>query len=318
MKRRTKAILIVIIILLAGLGIYFALDSLAKEPTILDEVDWTSNEMIAIYIALGILLFVLVASIVLRRTVRTRLRMARTIRADPDIHDYLVIFNWTSKILYMPTILAALIAAAVTYMDWAEPKTVGGIFFAIFLLNFVVEEYEISVKVLFIGILSLGVLFLWLHLLDWVSPFLRRFKELVIFVSPTGYLLLAIIGLLTVFISWLRGLFHYVAITPNYMNLQEGPTETGEQVGREDYNSRVDTSDFPERLMGFGKIVITFRKQDREPIILLVWRIKKKAQELETVRGKFAIDRFPSPHPQSQEQQQEQQGQEKQQQGQQD
>ena len=74
------------------------------------------------------------------------------------------------------------------------------------------------------------------------------------------------------------------------MNLQEGPTETGEQIGREDYNSRVDTSDFLERLLGFGRIIITFRDKKREPISLLVWRIQEKVQMLERVRGKFAID----------------------------
>ena len=74
------------------------------------------------------------------------------------------------------------------------------------------------------------------------------------------------------------------------MNLQEGPTESGEQIGREDYNSRIDTSDFLERLMGFGKIIITFKDKKREPISVLTWRIQKKAQMLEKVRAKFAID----------------------------
>ena len=74
------------------------------------------------------------------------------------------------------------------------------------------------------------------------------------------------------------------------MNLQDGPTESGEQIGREDYNTRIDTNDFLERLMGFGKIIITFKERKREPIVVLVWRIKNKAQLLENVRAKFAID----------------------------
>jgi hypothetical protein len=52
----------------------------------------------------------------------------------------------------------------------------------------------------------------------------------------------------------------------------------------------VDTSDFLERLLGFGRIIITFRDKKREPISLLVWRIQEKVQMLERVRGKFAID----------------------------
>ena len=111
------------------------------------------------------------------------------------------------------------------------------------------------------------------------------------------YLLVGVIGLLAIFVSWLQGLFYYVTITPNYMNLQEGPTESGEQIGREDYNSRIDTSDFLERLMGFGRIVITFKERKRQPIVVLVWRIQKKAQMLERVRAKFAIDHQPRPNP---------------------
>jgi hypothetical protein len=105
------------------------------------------------------------------------------------------------------------------------------------------------------------------------------------------YLVVGLMGLFAILVSWLKGLFYYVTITPNYMNLQEGPTESGEQIGREDYNSRIDTSDFLERLMGFGRIIITFREdRKREPIAILVWRIQSKAQMLERVRGKLAID----------------------------
>jgi hypothetical protein len=131
---------------------------------------------------------------------------------------------------------------------------------------------------------------LWLHLLGWVVGFLRLFKHLALSVNATGYFLVGIVGMFTILISWLKGLFYYMTITPNYMNLQEGPTESGEQIGREDYNSRIDTSDFLERLMGFGRIIITFKDRKREPIGVLVWRIQKKAQMLEKVRAKFAID----------------------------
>jgi len=136
----------------------------------------------------------------------------------------------------------------------------------------------------------LGFFLLWLHLLGWVVPFLKLFRNIAVSMNATVYLLVGIIGSLAIIISWLKGLFYYVTITPNYMNLQEGPTESGEQIGREDYNSRVDTSDFLERLMGFGRIIITFKERKRQPIVVLVWRIQKKAQLLESVRAKFAID----------------------------
>jgi hypothetical protein len=128
--------------------------------------------------------------------------------------------------------------------------------------------------------------------------FLRLFKSIAISMNATVYLLVGVIGLATIFISWLKGLFYYITITPNYMNLQDGPTESGEQIGREDYNSRIDTSDFLERLMGFGRIIITFKDRKREPIIVLVWRIQNKAKLLENVRAKFAIDHFQNVQPQ--------------------
>jgi len=262
------------------------------------DVEWTSQRMIAVYIAAGVVIAVLVACLVLRKTVRTRLSMERDIREDPDINDWLVIFNWSTKILYVPTIVASLLAAVIMYFQEAHlwifdsipPVVVGGIWLTVFFLNFLVEEFSISIKVLLIGLVSIGFLLLWLHLCGWVVGFLGLFRHLALSVNATGYLLVGVIGLFTVAISWIKGLFYYISITPNYMNVQEGPTESGEQIGREDYNSRIDTSDFLERLMGFGRIVITFKDRKREPITILVWKIQKKARLLERVRAKFAID----------------------------
>jgi len=262
---------------------------------------WTSSKMIALYILLGVVAAGVVAWLLLRKTVRTRLRMNRTLVADPDINDWLIVFNWSPKVLYVPTMAAALLACVLMFMKesgWGifasiDPQIIGGIWFGIFLINFLVEEYSISIKILLISFVSIGFVFLWLNLCGWVGGFLKLFQHLAFSISGTGYLLVALIGLLTIVISWLKGLFYYITVTPNYMNIQEGPTETGEQIGREDYNSRIDTSDFLERLLGFGRIVITFKEKSRTPLILLVWRIQNKAQQLEKARAKLAVD-----HPQ--------------------
>ena len=259
---------------------------------------WTSNGMIALYIAIGVVLVAVVAWLVVRKTLRTRIVMEKQLRLDPDMNDWLVIFGWTPKVLYAPAMLAAILAAVLMFMEqsgWRifasiNPKVVGGVWFTIFFVNFLIEEYAISIKILLIAIVGLACLLLWLHLLGWVVPFLKLFRHLAFSISATGYVLIAAIGLLTILISWLRGLFFYVAITPNYLNLQEGPTEAGEQVGREDYNTKIDTGDFLERLLGFGRISITFKEKPRPPLTLLVWRVEKKAQMLEKVRGKYAID----------------------------
>jgi hypothetical protein len=272
-------------------------------PRIAD-VEWVSNTMIALYIAVGLAAAAVGAWLILRRTVRTRLRMQKVMKLDPDINDWLIVFNWTPKILYAPTIVASFLACLLMFLHDAQwwlfgsipAVAIGGIWLAVFFLNFLIEEYSISVKVLLIILVSIGFFLLWLHLLGWVVGFLRLFKHLALSVNAAGYLLVGVIGLFTILTSWLKGLFYYIAITPNYMNVQEGPTESGEQIGREDYNSRIDTSDFLERLMGFGKIIITFKGKNREPISVLVWGIRKKAQMLERVRAKFAIDQVQPVH----------------------
>ena len=259
---------------------------------------WMTSKMIAFYIAIGIAVIAIIAWLALRKTLRTRLRMKKDMIQDPDIDDFLIIFDWTPKILYFSTMVASILASILMFLHqekvWffasMKPELVGSIWFAIFFLNFLVEEYEITIKALVITLLGIGFLFLWLNLVGWVSGFLGLFKHFGFSISATGYLLVSLIGFITILISWLKGLFYYVTITPNYMNLQEGPTETGEQIGREDYNTRIDTSDFFGRLLGFGKIVITFKDKKRQPISLLVWNIKLKAQQLEKVRAKLVID----------------------------
>ena len=277
---------LIIILSIVALVLFMAIIYLIKR---INEFDWLSNQMVAIYIAIGLVVLSVTGWFIFRKTIRTRLNMQKVIRDDPDINDWLVIYNWTTKILYVPTIVASFLAAILISIG-CNQTAIGGIWFAVFFLNFLIEEYNISIKILMITLISLGFFLLWLHLLGKVMDFLGLFKKIAISMNFTVYLLVGLIGLLAIFTSWLKGLFYYISITPNYMNLQDGPTESGEQIGREDYNTRIDTSDFLERLMGFGRIIITFKDRKREPIIVLVWRIQKKAQSLESVRAKFAID----------------------------
>ncbi|MHC4167235.1 MAG: hypothetical protein ACYSWQ_09790 [Planctomycetota bacterium] len=275
------------VVILAGL-VYYLLPKIRA-------VGWFSNQMIAVYIAIGLVGGSILAGFLFRKPLRTRLRMQKVVRDDPDINDWLIVFSWTPKILYVPTIIASFLAAILSCFESIPPAAIGGIWTAVFFLNFLVEEYNISIKILLIAVVGIGFFLLWLHLLGWVVPFLRLFQRIALSMNAAVYLVVGLIGLLAILVSWLRGLFYYVTITPNYMNLQEGPTESGEQIGREDYNSRIDTSDFLERLMGFGRIVITFREdRKREPVVVLVWQIQKKAQLLERVRGKLAIDQHAS------------------------
>ena len=249
---------------------------------------------IAVFCAPFVLaVLVAVAWLLLRKTIRTRRRMEKQLRDDPDINEWLVVFNWSRKVLYVPTMLASVVAFAIMcfHPHQAAAEIVGGAWLAVFFLNFLVDEYEMNIKVLLILTLCLMVVFLWLLFMGWTTQFLRFFRLLHISISAMGYLTITLIFLLAVVVSWIRGLFYYVAITPNYLNIQAGPTETGEQVSREEYGTRIDTGDFLERLLGFGRLIVTFSDPHRQPTVLLISRIGRRARTLESIRGKLAIER---------------------------
>ncbi len=262
---------------------------------------WTSNRMVAFFIAIAAVVVCIIACFFLSRTLRTRRRMHTTLTKDDDIDEFLIIYNLTEKVLYFPSIIASLLAAAAMYMNQAglfslEPEIVGRIWFPIVFVNFLVEEYNIRLRGIIATVIGVAFLLLWLHLARFLGGFLGLFKHIAIIINGTGFLLIGLIGFAAIVVSWIKGLFYYVTITPNYMDLQEGPSESGEQIAREDYNTRLDTSNFLERLLGFGKIEITFKHGQRHPIRFLVWGIGKKAQKLEKVRAKFVIDHKQGPH----------------------
>ena len=250
--------------------------------------------MVILLVPVFLLLLGAGAWLLFRKTFRTRYAMAKQLRDDPDINDWLVVFNWSRKVLYFPTVMASLVAFVIMLLEpsQAVAETVGGCWLAVFFVNFLIDEYEMSIKVLMIVMLCLLVLFLWLMFLDWLMPFLRLFKRLHVSMSAAGYLMITMIFVLAVLVSWIRGLFYYVAITPNYMNVQAGPTETSEQISREEFSTRIDTGDFLERLLGFGRLIVTFSDQRRQPIVLLVSRIGDRVKRLDSVRGKLSFDRY--------------------------
>lgn len=229
---------------------------------------------------------------VMRRTFRTRHRMDHQLQADPDITTWLVVFSWSNKILYLPTIIASLLAAGLMFLRPEGPHTpvVAPVWLTVFFLNFLVEEYEINLKILLITTLSLVVLFMWLYILEWLKPFVEIFRHFNAVINATVYLVIGLIFLAAIGVSWFRGLFYYVAITHNYLNIKSGPTESDELINRENFSVRVDTGDFLERLLGFGKIVITFADHTRSPLILLVSNFGGCAMKLDEIRGKVAVE----------------------------
>lgn len=261
---------------------------------------WGWDKYLILVVPLLLLVLGAGAFFLLRHTLRTRIRVARQLELDPDINEYLVCHNWSRKVLYLPAILMSFIGAlAMLLIEWGAipqfpvARIIGSLWLLAFLLSFLVDEYEMSVKVLSIIFLLLLLLVLWLHLLDSLGTVMGMLGQVSVSMSWQGFLFIGLLFSIGIVVSWVQGLFFYVAITPNYMNMQVGLTETGEQISREDYNTRVDTGDFLERILGFGRIVVTFRDNRRLPMQLLVWRIGKKAALLESIRGKLAVDAYP-------------------------
>lgn len=174
-----------------------------------------------------------------------------------------------------------------------NPGTLGAIWLGFFLLNFVVEEYEAGIKEVLLMIVSIAGLTLWLSYLNWLDGFWKFLGGISAEMNGVAYLLISLIFLLAIGTSWVKGLFHYAAFTPNFVNLQKGPTESGEQIGREEFDTLVDTSDLLERLIGFGSISIRFHDPRREPLRMLVWGIGGKSRKLENLRSAITIDRSP-------------------------
>ncbi|MCY2929758.1 MAG: hypothetical protein NTV86_09750 [Planctomycetota bacterium] len=214
---------------------------------------------------------------------------------DAGIDEWLIVFDWSRKVLYTPTIIISLVAGIVSSiwsLDEGWQQIIGGIWLAVFFLNFLVDEYEVNLKILVMGVLLFVAMLLWLIFLGWVRSFFTSFRALGIRIDAAGYFVFAAVFFLAVAVSWIRGLFYYVAVTPNYLSIQVGPTETAEQISREEFGTRIDTGDFLERLQGYGRLVVIFKDHTRLPLSLLVRRVGAISPKLESIRGKLAVDRM--------------------------
>jgi hypothetical protein len=253
--------------------------------------DWTSTQIIVFIAPFAIILLGLILWLFMRRSIRTRFRMDQQLLKDPDISEWLVVFGWTRKVIYLPVILLSLVFFILSLLLKEPSGTMGAIWLGFFLVNFMIEEYDAGIKELLLLVLGLGGMVLWLSYLHWLDDLWMFLGGISADMNGVAYLIFALIFLVAICVSWIRGLFFYVAFTPNYVNIQKGPTESGQQIGREEISTIVDTEDLLERMLGFGSILVTFRDARQEDIRLLVWGIGKKSRKLESIRGAIVIER---------------------------
>lgn len=274
---------------LNGLWTWLALRTMRQA----EDFSWTDTKAIALYFGSGIVSFGILAFVVLMRRATTRWEMEERLRQDDDIHDWLVIFNWSKKILHVPTICCSFVAAFVVWLFPQSGEVVGAVWFCVWLFCHTIEDNDIGLAAaiaMFVGVLLFLVLAIFGGVLDDIADLARLIS---LTASPSLYIGFGMIYLISILISYIKGLFYYVAIEPNQMIVQFKIGEDGETFQRSQYDARVEASTdiFEWFFFDMATIKIQFRDGKRSPLEYYVGRIRRKARYLSAVLGVTAIDR---------------------------
>ncbi|KPK59261.1 MAG: hypothetical protein AMK73_08755 [Planctomycetes bacterium SM23_32] len=261
--------------------------------------DWTSDPMLATYILSGSIIALELALIILLKTARTRYSVERKIQAHREVNEYVILWDRPRWVLFTPSLVTGLLFGICTILasrglfpEAVTPRMLGGIWVVLCVLNVLVEQFHMSIKAVLILVPTLGALLLALHLVGYAGKAVRLLRHAAVEVEPKLYFTAAFVIALVIFIGWLHGLFHYMAITPNVADLQRGLTETGRQIKNADYDVDFDATDVVERwLFGFGRIIISFRDPSRPPMVFFVPQASVVDERIRRVRSVTAIDR---------------------------
>lgn len=258
---------------------------------------WNDPRVIALYFASGIITLCLLALIFLLKRAKTRWEVEDRLRRSEDIHDWMVFFSWTKKLIHVPTIIAGF-AAAIVIQFYPESKNlVGGIWFFIWLMCYTVEESDIGLStalVAFVTILLLAVLSVFGGVYDDIPNLV---KDLKFNASSALYVGTSVVYLTAIVLSYIKGLFYYVALEPNQMIIQTKIGEDSAAFHRTEYDVRIETTvDIIEWFVYHtGTVKIQFRNGKRPPLECYVGKIGTKARYLANVLGVMAIDGTESP-----------------------
>tara|TARA_Y100000310_G_scaffold271105_1_gene285416 strand:+ start:2369 stop:3370 length:1002 start_codon:yes stop_codon:yes gene_type:complete len=262
---------------------------------------WGSMEMIAFYIFIGFTVLVPVIFWLLRKkgAIRTRIDKENEIRQNPSIHVWLVVFDWTRLVVFLPTIIFLVVAALVSWLTnvivseeylVAVQRCIGGVVIAVFVLNTLVVLFEFTWTKIGFVLGSLGFFTLLVILSGLFSQVFGKLRYLGVSIEPLGYLLIAYVLLNFLRLIWLNGLFDYVVFTPNRLDVQEGSSESGKGTKSSRFNVSVDTHDAIERAFGLGCIRVNFMDLDKDTINLNVWGVQKKSKYAVAAASATSID----------------------------
>jgi hypothetical protein len=257
-----------------------------------EEFSWVSLRMISCYIVVGVTLAAILAGFILHTTksIRTRIARDNELRQDQSISVWLTTFDWTWLVLFVPSILVLILCGLAGYIiNWALPegqtnliihRVLGGFTFGFVCLNAAVVIFKLTPARVLLLFLVIGgfCLILLLMGVDIFLHFFEKFKHLGVKVDPFGYLLMAYVGFFFLRLIWIAGLFDYIVMAPNRLDIQRGLSESERGIQRKDFRISVDTEDVILRLFKAGRIIISFPHSDRLPMSYLVTGIDKKSR----------------------------------------
>ena len=273
------------------LGYYYMIQNIRADVKA-EEFSWVSLRMISCYIVVGVTLAAILAGFILHTTksIRTRIARDNELRQDQNISVWLTAFDWTWLVLFVPSIVILILCGLAGYIiNWAAPqgqthltihRALGGFTFGFVCLNAAVVIFKLTpirVTLLFLAIGGFCLILLLMGV-DIFLHFFEKFKHLGIKVDPLGYLLMAYVGFFFLRLIWIAGLFDYIVMAPNRLDIQRGLSESERGIQRKDFRLSVDTEDVILRLFKVGRIIISFPQSDRLPMSYLITGIDKKSR----------------------------------------
>jgi hypothetical protein len=179
---------------------------------------------------------------------------------------YVAIQSWNKDIILLPTILVCFVFALVQTLgpevaDNRIPSvyyTLGGTWFAVFLLNWIILRFDMKLMWVVVIVLAVVVLVLALQMLGWLKGLMQSIRGWDFYLNSGVYLGLGVIFSIGIILSWLRQQFYFAIITPNETEIHSGIFGKVEKISREQtiFEKNVSEDALEKGLFRMGAIII--------------------------------------------------------------
>jgi hypothetical protein len=238
---------------------------------------WASEQMLAAYVLSGLILVAEGCIVALMQSPRTRYRTAERLCQEGGGWECVMLWDRPRWVFYTPlmalsVLFGLLLAVQETGLPPAllSPRTLGGVWVVTCFLLVLAEQTQVStLAALVIGGLAVAVAVL-LSLLGWAGPALRMLRYAAVQLPAAFYFMAAFVIAFVIFLRWLRGLFHYVAISPGAAHVQWGMA-AGRRLTNDDYEVALGPPAVIERwLLRFGRVVVTLKDPGGQALVFFV------------------------------------------------